>query len=120
MRRIRLHTFLFALALALQVLSPVVGNLAVAGNIDLGGVSFSVCQSEKSDPSKAPLSRVHHHVCALCQVYCDGISPVAAGDLVIHAQYTPWRLAHWRLLDRVLPTTTIDYARRARAPPAFS
>jgi hypothetical protein len=120
MRRTRLCIFLFALALALQALAPVVGNLAVAGTIDLGGVSFSVCQSEKSDGSKAPLSLAHHQTCALCQVYCDGIPPVAAGDFPARPQYAQWRGVPRSPLDRVLPTTIIDYARRARAPPAFS
>ena len=121
MRRSRHHIFLFALALALQVLAPIAGNLAVAGTLDLGGVSVTVCQSEKSSPSKGPLSHSHHQSCAICQAYCDGVSPVAAGVLAINdAYFAQWRLAQWRPINRVLPTTSIDYARLARAPPAFS
>jgi hypothetical protein len=119
MRRTRLQILLFALALILQVLAPIAGNLAVAGTIDLGGVSFKLCQSDKSDSSKAPLSHAQHQSCALCQVYCDGVSPVVSGALANHAQSAQWLPAHWRLLDRILPSTTLDYARQARAPPAF-
>ena len=120
MRRTRLYIFLFAFALALQVLAPIAGNLAVAGTLDLGGVSISVCQSEKSDPSKAPFSHSHHQSCALCQAYCDGVSPVSASSHVFLAQPARWEVADWRVFDRVLPTTTLDFSRQARAPPAFS
>ncbi len=119
MRRTRLHIFLFALALALQVLAPIAGNLAVAGTLDLGGVSFSLCQSAKADPTKTP-SHSHHQSCALCQVYCDGVSPVSAGSYILLASPARWNLADWRIYDRVLPTTKLDFSRQARAPPAFS
>jgi len=120
MRRNRLHIFLFALALALQVLAPIVGNLAVAGTLELGGASFSICQSQKTSPAKAPLSHGHHQSCALCQAYCDGVSPVAGASHAFVARPAQWNVANWRVFDRVLPTTTLDYSRRARAPPAFS
>lgn len=120
MRRIRFHIFLFALALALQVLAPIAGNLAVAGTLDLGGVSISICQSDKSTPSKAPFSHNHHQSCALCQAYCDGVSPVSASGLLSVAPLARWNAADWRAFVRVLPTKTIDYSRRARAPPVFS
>lgn len=120
MRRTRLQIFLFALALALQALAPVAGNLAVAGTLDLGGVSTSVCQPEKAGPMKAPLSHSHHQSCALCQAYCDGVSPVVASSKIFVALVQRPSVANWRNLDRVLPTTTIDYSHRARAPPSFS
>lgn len=119
MRRTRLHIFLFALALALQVLAPIAGNLAIAGTLDVGGVSLSLCQSEKADPAKAP-SHSHHQSCALCQVYCDGVSPVAANSHVLFVRPARWDVADWRVFDRVLPTTTFDFSRQARAPPSFS
>ena len=120
MRRTRLHIFLFALALVLQVLAPIAGNLAVAGTLDLGGVSFSICQFDKADSSKSPLSRAHHQSCALCQVYCDGVSPVSAGSHVLFERPARWHVADWRVFHRVLPTAPIDSSRQARAPPAFS
>lgn len=120
MRRTRLHIFLFALALALQVLAPIAGNLAVAGTLDVGGVSFSLCQSEKSGPAKAPSSHSHHQSCALCQVYCDGVSPVTASSYILLTRTARRDVANWRVFDRVLPTTTLDFSRTARAPPAFS
>ncbi len=120
MRRTRLQILLFALALTFQVLAPIAGNLAVAGTIDLGGVSLKLCQSDKADSSKVPLSHGQHQSCALCQIYCDGVSPVATDVIVIQTQSALWRVAYWRLLDRILPSTAFDYARQARAPPAFS
>lgn len=120
MRRTRLQILLFALALTFQVLAPIAGSLAVAGTIDLGGVSFKLCQSDKSDSSKAPLSHTQNQSCALCQVYCDGVSSVASGAIVIDAQSAQWLPAQGRPRDPVLPTTSLDYARQARAPPAFS
>lgn len=120
MRRSRLHIFLFSLALALQVLAPVVGNLAVAGTLDLGGVSFSVCQSEKASPSKTPLPHRHHQSCTLCQVCFDGVSLVSVNSHAFVLKFTRWNIADWRVYDRVLPTTTLDFSRQARAPPAFS
>jgi hypothetical protein len=119
MRRKSFSVLLFLLALAVQVIAPVVGGKAFAHEHASGG-SVSICRTAAGGAGDAPSSPTRHDGCAICQILCDGVAPVGARDYSIASAGAVWFAAAWASRDFVLPTTGIDHLRRARAPPSFS
>lgn len=125
MRHRWLTTVLFALALAVQALAPIAGNVARANGFGAASASVALCLSKASggptDPQQAPgAAHGHRHDCALCQSLCDGVAPIAAPPLQLVAASAFWRAAEWAADARALPARRFDHARQARAPPTFS
>ncbi|HEY8162305.1 MAG TPA: DUF2946 family protein [Methylocystis sp.] len=122
MPRAWLTRVLFALALAVQVIAPMAGSLAAARESEADG-SIGVClkgagagQAERQLPGHTRNGRD----CPICQIFCDGVAPVAARPPTPGMAPVQWFEFCWTAADRVLPILSHGGANRARAPPSFS
>ena len=125
MRRNRFGVVVFALALAVQVLAPVVVKVAMARTFDDAGRTFSLCLQAGDSPSDNSQrlpghNDLHRDACLLCQLCCDGIAPIDARSNYIGTAPVQWTAFAWTAADRALPTPHHDHSRQPRAPPAFS
>lgn len=117
-----LSVILFALALAVQALAPVAIGMPTTRGLELAGLS-EICLKarEASDSRHDTPSHTHRcQDCALCQAFCDGVTPVAGRPFWLGAPPSQWTKFHWAATIPGLPTSPRDYARQARAPPVFS
>jgi hypothetical protein len=124
MSRRWLPTILFVLALAVQAFLPVANGVAAARGIDVHGLS-DICLKAGSPghdnhQGPGPAHSHSHHDCALCQAFCDGVSPVAAPPVVLGMAPVQWKDFRWTVADRALSAPPRDYDRQARAPPTLS
>jgi hypothetical protein len=117
MSRNWLTAVLFALALAVQAIAPIAGNLAAAQ----AGVSTNCLAADGADHKSAP-GHVHRHrdSCLLCQAFCDGVAPVEAHPVHLVFASFDWRPLAWTMADSTLKGPQRDFCRQARAPPSFS
>jgi len=120
MRKRNFTVILFILAMAVQVMSPVMGGMAHAHESAQGETISSLCRATTGEKGEAPASSVRHDICALCQVLCDGVAPVGARDYATGPAGTVWFVLAWGSHDFVLPATRVNHSRQARAPPSFS
>ena len=120
MRRNSCRFILFLLAMAVQVIAPVMGGMAFAHERVHGEAISSLCRNAAGDIGEAPAPPPRHDSCALCQFLCDGATPVIVRDYASDPAGAVWFDLAWGARDFVLPTTRIDHTRRARAPPFFS
>jgi hypothetical protein len=119
MRLKSIRVVLFVLAVAVQVIAPVLGGMAFADERSRGE-AVSLCSAAAGDTSDAPSLPTHHDRCALCQITCDGYAPVGLRAYPTAPAGSVWSAIVWASREFVLPTTSIDHLRRARAPPSFS
>jgi hypothetical protein len=117
MSRNWLTAILFALALAVQAIAPIAGNVASAQ----AGVSANCLAADGADHKSTP-GHVHRHrdSCLLCQTFCDGVAPVETRQASLVFASFDWRPFAWTMADRTLQGPQRDYSRQARAPPSFS
>lgn len=117
-----LSVILFTLALAFQVLTPVANGMAAARRLEGAGLS-EIClkAGDATDGRRhAPGHEHRHHDCALCQAFCDGVTPLAGRPSSVGVEPVRWTTLHWASANPALPASLRDYARQARAPPIFS
>ncbi len=119
MRLKGIRVVLFVLATAVQVIAPVLGGMAFAHERPRGE-TVSLCRAAAGDTRDTPPSPSHHDHCALCQIACDGDAPLSVRAYSIAPAGAVWFAMFWASRDFVLPTTSINHTRRARAPPSFS
>lgn len=126
MRRNWLTILLFALAMAIQLVAPVLVNVALAGGASSPGAAAdgglclrSFDASDRSLPAPDHL-KGHRDACLLCQIHCDGAVPWGARAASFGRAPVYWTALPWTAADRALPTPASDYSRQARAPPFFS
>lgn len=120
MRRKNFGVILFLVAMAVQVIAPVMGGMARANARSPGEAISSLCRAAGGDTGEAPESPARHDSCALCEVLCDGVAPVGARDYAIVPAGNVWFALVWGSPEVVRPPTSIDQTHRARAPPSFS
>lgn len=76
MRRSWLQVVLFFVAITLQVLAPMAGNLAHAKAFKESGVSTILCEASDASQHQDKGSQNHHTAnkhCLLCQSICDSL-----------------------------------------------
>ncbi len=120
MPRAWLTRVLFALALAVQVIAPMAGSFAAALDNEVG--SIGVCLKAAKDQAKhqVPGHAQKERDCPICQIFCNGVAPVAARPPAPGMALVQWVEFRWTVADRVLPVLLQGLAHRARAPPSFS
>jgi hypothetical protein len=117
-----LTAILFALALAAQAITPVANGVAEARGVDLHALNEICLKTAGADHDHrhVPAHSHGHHDCALCQVFCDGVTPVVARSTSLAAARVQWVALRWAATDGSAPAVQRDYARQARAPPGIS
>ncbi|WP_363349309.1 DUF2946 family protein [Methylocystis echinoides] len=113
---------LFALALAVQAITPAANGVATAHEaFGLSEICLNAAAEHASQKAPGHTHRHHrHHDCALCQSFCDGVAPVAARPMTLGVRSVDWAPVQWAASERLPVATPRDFARQARAPPSFS
>jgi len=120
MPAMRLKSLVFALALAVQVLAPIVGGVAAgeSARAGLGEICLNAGADIQHDGRTTP-GHSHQRDCPVCQAFCDGVAPVeASASTAVSISLARWSALRWRVADSVAPATSGRFAHRARAPPA--
>jgi len=120
MRQSRVQILLFLVALAIQVLAPMVGNLAQANVFGEAGSATVLCQSVDGAATNKPEGNNHcsaNRQCVLCQSIFGSFGFTLADsqpDLILTAD---WKIAAIQLASEASPTSNRSSDYRARAPP---
>jgi hypothetical protein len=124
MRRNWFGRLFFALALAIQVLSPAAANVAQshAGSTK---TAFQICLKTAADfatgaPQLPSQPERHGGGCSLCQLSCDAAAPFGAATVEIGLAPVQWRFSAWTVADRPSPTPRDESSHQPRAPPKHS
>jgi hypothetical protein len=126
MRRHWLSVLIFALALAVSALAPAGVHFANSRGAGGGYPAGEICLAHagvgphRHHHQPSDHSGRHHDSCPLCQAFGDGVAPVAMRPAHLASPSLLWARLVFAESDRVLPAAPRDYARQARAPPAFS
>lgn len=122
MRRSRLQVLLFFVALTIQVLAPMAGNLAHAKAFRESGVSTILCEAADGSHHSGTGSQNHHTAnnhCLLCQSFCDSIGfTLADGQLGLVAA-NAWVIGAFPAQLDTSPDSRETERYRARAPPTL-
>lgn len=119
MPAMRLRFLLFAFALAVQALAPIVGGVAAGENarVGLSDICYKAAGDVGHDGSAVP-RHSHQRDCPVCQAFCDGVAPVEASAApFVTLSATGWAALRWRPADGLAPAASARFAHRARAPP---
>jgi hypothetical protein len=124
MRRNWIGALLFALALALQALTPAAAGVARSGAASPYEFCWQAAASadagDLQDRHSGLPGADHRHGCLFCQLSCDGaalLTPNVSSTVV--APFVS-RSADFSLSRDLAPPQRRDNSRRARAPPIFS
>lgn len=123
MSRRWLTALLFVLAMTVQVFAPVANGVAAAHGLDTlaaGEICLTAAQSDHGSRGQPLHGHHHHHDCALCQAFCDGVAPVAARLAALAAPTAQWTCVQWSLTHQTMRASPRDAARQARAPPVVA
>lgn len=122
MRRSWLQVLLFLVALTIQVMAPMAGNLAHAKAFKESGVSTFLCQS--SDGSSIQGKGIPNHIsankqCLLCQSVCDSLGFTLSVDPSRLVSASSWVIGAFPSNIAALPASQEVGLYRARAPPTL-
>ncbi|MGA8170735.1 MAG: hypothetical protein WB816_07880 [Methylocystis sp.] len=121
MRRNWFGRLFFALALAIQVMSPAAANFT---RTDSAKTAFQICLKTAADfaagDRHSPGVPDRHGGCLFCQMSCDGSAPLGALVVEIGVAPVQWRPSAWTVADRASPTPRSETSHQPRAPPVIS
>ena len=120
MRHTRLQLLLFLLALTIQVLAPMAGNLAHAEAFKESGVSTILCEASDNTLNQGNGSQSHHSAdkhCLFCQSFCDSLGfTLVSGQSGLIAT-NAWIIGVFPAQLDGSPASRGIESYRARAPP---
>ena len=122
MRLFRVQFLLFLVALTLQVLAPMAGNLAHAKAFRESGVSTIICEAADGSRHSGKTSQNHHAAnkhCLLCQSFCDSIGFTPVGGQAGLVATNAWVLGAIPAQLDTSPASQEIERYRARAPPTL-
>jgi hypothetical protein len=120
MSRRWLTALLFVLAMTLQVVAPVANGVAAAHGLDgpgLGNICLGAGHDDHGTRQPGQGQHRHHHDCALCQAFCDGVAPVASRATPVSTPAARWTLLSWSFAHQTPNASLRGVSHRARAPP---
>jgi hypothetical protein len=116
-----LTALLFVLALAVQVGTPIANGVAAARGFDVHGLSEICLKGSRESHDHGPVRHSHsHHDCALCQTFCDGVTPVVTRTEAALSAPAKWIAIRWLASDVGVTSRSRISSHQARAPPVFS
>lgn len=122
MRRSRLQVLLFFVALTIQVLAPMAGNLAHAKAFRESGVSTILCEAADGSRHPGKASQNHHTAnkhCLLCLSFCDSIGFTLVGGQSGLVATNAWVIGAFPAQLDTSPAYRETERYRARAPPTL-
>ena len=122
MRIALLGRLIFALALTIQVLSPVASSVA---RVRAAAPAVQIClkpalvfgTGDRQSPNRPER---HGDNCIFCQLSCNGAAPIHVATHEIGVAPVQWRLSRWTVADRAAPTQEHERSHQPRAPPHSS
>ena len=120
MRNTRLQVLLFLLALTIQVLAQMAGNLAHAKAFKESGVSTILCEASDNSHHQGNGSQSHHAAnnhCLLCQNVCDSFGFTLAIEQSGLIATNAWIIGAFPAQLDTSPASRGTESYRARAPP---
>lgn len=120
MRRSWLKALLFLVALTIQVLAPIAGNLAHAKGFSGSGISSVLCQSSDGSSGQgrgAPNHLTHSKQCLLCQSVCDSLGFTLTLDRSSLVSASSWVTGVFQEPKDFWAVSRAVGLYRARAPP---
>lgn len=123
MRRSRFQFLLFFVALTLQVLGPIAGNLAHAEAFRGSSVAGLVCHSSEGAHRQGKGSQnphIDHKHCLLCQSFSDSLSLTIADGHSALLSSSSWVVGAFPAQQDLAPAFREAERYRARAPPIAS
>ena len=123
MRYSRFHLLLFVVALTIQVMAPIVSNLAHAKAFMGSGVSSFICQS--SDVQTTRSGNLPNHLsqdkqCLLCQTVCDATGFTLNNHRQILVSSSVWVVGIFYPRINNFPASSENALYQARAPPSHT
>lgn len=120
MRRSWFQVLLFLVALTIQVMAPMAGNLAHAKAFQESGVSTFLCQS--TDGSSVQGKGTPNHLsgnrqCLLCQSVCDALGFTLSDDQTNLVSASSWVIGAFPSEIDASPASREVGLYQARAPP---
>ena len=122
MRLSRISFLLFFVALALQVLAPIAGNLAQAKAFRESGVSTIICETADGSHRPGKGSQSHHIVnkhCLLCSNLADTIGFTLVDGQLGLVSSKAWVTSAFPAQLDTSPASRETQSYRARAPPTL-
>jgi len=122
MRRHWLQVLLFFVALTLQVLAPIAGNLAHAEAFKESGISTIICEAADGPHHPGNGSQNHQTAnkhCLLCQSFCDSIGFTLADGQWGLVATNAWVIGSFPAQLDTSPASRETQRYRARAPPTL-
>ena len=122
MLRSRLKLLLFSMAIILQVMAPMAGNLAHANVFRQSGVSTIICETADGSHRPGKGSRSHHIVnkhCLLCSSLADSIGFTLVDGQLGLVSSKAWVISAFPAQLDTSPASRETQRYRARAPPTL-
>ena len=122
MRHTRLQVLLFFVALTIQVLAPMAGNLAHAKAFRQSSVSTILCEAADGSHHPGKASQDHHTAnkhCLLCLSFCDSTGFTLVGGQSGLVAANAWVIGAFPAQLDTSPADRETERYRARAPPTL-
>jgi Protein of unknown function (DUF2946) len=122
MRRSWLQVVLFFVAITLQVLAPIAGNLAHAKVFKESGISSVLCEASGTSHHQDKGSQSRHAAnkhCLLCQSICDSLGFTLEGGQSGLISTNAWIIGAFPAQLDTSPASRETARYQARAPPTL-